>query len=185
MPPETSTLLAFLQLIVLSFTALIYIGQSAIRTYGTEPADGQSRLVPESEIQRSAKLFIGGAGFMAFSGVIIAVYLIPTLATEQVMITQFYLPEILSPWTTPSFVFLLIGIGVPLVLVYYDFSLFKDVEKNVVMAFLLVLWLIGIVVITIMYIEWMTLVITVSFAVGMSLFLFGLLRIAHGFTVSS
>ena len=176
-------MIRFLQLIVLSFTALIYIGQSFLRSDVTDSGRNRTSILPSNKVIQSVKLLGLGAIFMVLSGVIISIYLIPALTFERVAILNFWLSTVfvLSPWEVPPVLpLILFTVLITLILQRQPFR--DNYYSDLVLVGLIFLWLYSAASSAVAYINWIPFIGISSFALGMSLFLVGILRLALDFT---
>ncbi|WP_147298768.1 MULTISPECIES: hypothetical protein [unclassified Haloferax] len=179
MGPETSTLLTFLQLIVLAFTALIYVGQSLLRSEFLENDDQISR----THLLESSRIFWVGIVFMVLSGVSVSVYLIPKLAFEKVLVGQSWLVNfsLFDPWKTPPILVLLTS-SILVYLISVDWT-DEEGSNNLwwgALSSLLSVWLVSAITTVIAYFRWVPAFAAGCFALGMTLFLVGVLRLSQG-----
>lgn len=174
MPVETSTLLTFLQLIVLTFTALIYIGQSVLRQ---NEADQMFSGIPTTQ---PAKILGVGAVCLALSGIGISINLLIKVAAQRIMILQFWLAGVpfLSPWHTP-----------PLLLIFVTtalaYMLFGDNSTDgwwwIQTVATVLIWTYAAVSTALVYQDWIPMFAAGTFAIGVSLFFVALVRLTHLF----
>lgn len=183
MAPEASIMIRFLQLIVLSFTALIYIGQSFLNSDLVDSGQSRNPVISQIAMLQSVKLLGFGAVFMALSGVFVSIYLIPLLSFRPVTILNLLLVDVplLSPWGTPPallwiiFTFILTFFysgKIPIDGYWFDLALIIS----------LFMWIYSGMSSVIAHFEWIPFFGVSLFALGMSLFLVGLLRLGAGVT---
>ncbi|WP_144798255.1 hypothetical protein [Halorubrum depositum] len=173
MTVETGTLLTFLQLIVLSFTALIYIGQSTIRS--NDSSGGMFSGVSTTD---PARILAVGAICMALSGIAITIHLIIKLAAQYLIYLQLWINwvPLLSPWGTPP-VFLAALTSLLSILLFRS-----DSDHRAWWILILVVvfaWMYAAVSTALIYQEWIPLFATGAFALGISLFFVALVRMSY------
>ncbi|KTG07551.1 hypothetical protein [Haloferax profundi] len=175
MAVEQQTLMRFLQLIILTITALIYIGQSILRGK-LDSNDGSP--FPEDDLKEAGGLFLTGLIFITISGVASSIYLIPMLAFKEATTLQFWLvnSEILPNATKPIY---LLFMSSGLAVITYRSALGKSKERaSVYIGIVLLFWLHAAFSTAVAYSDWVPLFITGTFALGVSLFFIALVRLS-------
>ena len=173
MTVDTGILLTFLQLIVLSFTALIYVGQYTIR--GDDSSRGMFCGVSTID---PARILAVGSICMALSGIAITIHLIIKLAAQDLIYLQFWLNGIplLSPWVTPP-IYLA---ALTALLGYFLFRSNSDHGTWWILTLLVVfIWMYAAVSTALIHQEWIPLFATGAFALGISLFFVALVRMSY------
>jgi len=172
---DSSTLLTFLQVIVLTFTALIYIGQAILRR-GTSNERGFSAF----RATQSARILGVGAVSLALSGIAVAVFLIFRVTPLQIQILYFWLAYIppLDFWTFSPFVLL----GFWSVITYLIFQRSSDSRSWWVLATVITaIWIYSAVGVGFEYYQWLPLFAAGTFALGISLFFVGIFHMSYLF----